>query len=152
MTAYLDEAFAGPSWHGPALYTALRGVTPKQAAWRPGRGRHSIWELVVHAAYWKHVVRQRLSGRRAGRFPLRGTNWFVRPSGDRTWHDDVRLLAEEHERLREVVKRLPARSMTRIVGHGRDTAAYTIRGIAAHDLYHAGQIQLLKRLQRGRPI
>jgi len=152
MTAYLDEAFAGPSWHGPALYTALRGVTPKQAAWRPGRGRHSIWELVVHAAYWKHVVRQRLSGRRAERFPLRGTNWFVRPSGDRTWHDDVRLLAEEHERLREVVKRLPARSMTRIVGHGRDTAAYTIRGIAAHDLYHAGQIQLLKRLQRGRPI
>ena len=152
MTAYLDEAFAGPSWHGPALYTALRGVTPKQAAWRPGRGRHSIWELVVHAAYWKHVVRQRLSGRRAGRFPLRGTNWFVRPSGDRTWHDDVRLLAEEHERLREVVKRLPARSMTRIVGHGRDTAAYTIRGIAAHDLYHAGQIQLLKRLQLGRPI
>ena len=110
MTAYLDEAFAGPSWHGPALYTALRGVTPKQAAWRPGRGRHSIWELVVHAAYWKHVVRQRLSGRRAGRFPLRGTNWFVRPSGDRTWHDDVRLLAEEHERLREVVKRLPPRS------------------------------------------
>ena len=152
MTAYLDEAFAGPSWHGPALYTALRGVTPKQAAWRPGRGRHSIWELVVHAAYWKHVVRQRLSGRRAERFPLRGTNWFVRPSGDRTWHDDVRLLAEEHERLREVVKRLSPRSMTRIVGHGRDTAAYTIRGIAAHDLYHAGQIQLLKRLQRGRPI
>jgi len=152
MTAYLDEAFAGPSWHGPALYTALRGVTPKQAAWRPGRGRHSIWELVVHAAYWKHVVRQRLSGRRAERFPLRGTNWFVRPSGDRTWHDDVRLLAEEHERLREVVKRLSPRSMTRIVGHGRDTAAYTVRGIAAHDLYHAGQIQLLKRLQRGRPI
>jgi len=152
MTVYVDEAFAGPSWHGPALYTTLRGVTPKQAAWRPGRGRHNIWELVVHAAYWKHVVRQRLSGRRAERFPLRGTNWFVRPSGDRTWHDDVRLLAEEHERLREVVKRLPPRSMTRIVGHGRDTAAYTIRGIAAHDLYHAGQIQLLKRLQRGRPI
>jgi hypothetical protein len=152
MTAYLDEAFAGPSWHGPGLHTALRGVTPKQAAWRPGRGRHNIWELVVHAAYWKHVVRQRLSGRRAERFPLRGTNWFVRPSGDRTWHDDVRLLAEEHERLRDVVKRLPPRSMTRIVAHGHDTAAYTIRGIAAHDLYHAGQIQLLKRLQRGRPI
>ena len=150
MTTYLDEAFAGPSWHGPSLLTALRGVTPKQAAWRPGRGRHNIWELVVHAAYWKHVVRQRLLSRRAERFPLRGTNWFVRPSGDRTWSDDVRLLMEEHERLREVVKRLPPRSMTRIVAHGHDTAAYTIRGIAAHDLYHAGQIQLLKRLQRGR--
>jgi hypothetical protein len=150
MTAYLDEAFAGPSWHGPALYTALRGVTAKQAAWRPGRGRHNIWEVVVHAAYWKHVVRQRLSGRRAERFPLRGTNWFVRPSGDRTWHDDVRLLVEEHERLRDVVKRLSPRAMTRVVAHRHDTAAYTIRGIAAHDLYHAGQIQLLKRLQRGR--
>ena len=150
MTTYLDEAFAGPSWHGPSLLTALRGVTPKQAAWRPGRGRHNIWELVVHAAYWKHVVRQRLLDRRAERFALRGTNWFIRPSGDRTWRDDVRLLMEEHERLREVVKRLPPRSMTRIVAHGHDTAAYTIRGIAAHDLYHAGQIQMLKRLQRGR--
>src|SRR3989442_13047008 len=148
----IDLAFDHRAWHGPNLRGSIRGVTSREAAWRPGRARHNIWELVVHAAYWKHVVRQRLSGRRAERFPLRGTNWFVRPSGDRTWHDDVRLLAEEHERLREVVKRLPPRSMTRIVGHGRDTAAYTIRGIAPHDLYHAGQIQLLKRLQRGLPI
>jgi hypothetical protein len=76
----------------------------------------------------------------------------VRPSGDRKWQDDVRLLVEEHERLRDVVNRLTPREMKRIFAHGSDTAAYTIRGIAAHDLYHAGQIQLLKRLQRARPI
>jgi hypothetical protein len=47
---------------------------------------------------------------------------------------------------------LSPRDMKRIAAHGHDTAAYTIRGIAAHDLYHAGQIQLLKRLQRARPL
>ena len=148
MIELLDEAFTGPAWHGPSLRETLRGVTPKLAASRPARGRHNIWEIAVHAAYWKHVVRQRLSGRRAERFPLRGSNWFVRPAGDRTWEDDLRLLVEQHERLRDVAAGLSPRAMNRIVAHGRDTAAYTIRGIAAHDLYHAGQIQLVKRLVR----
>ena len=68
--------------------------------------------------------------------------------GKRTWEDDVKLLVEQHAQLRDAVRRLPRRRLRAIVAHARDTAAYTIRGIAAHDLYHAGQIQLLKRLMR----
>ncbi|HEV8345466.1 MAG TPA: DinB family protein [Vicinamibacterales bacterium] len=150
MLEYIDEAFRGPSWHGPALLGSLRGIDAKRAAWRPSAGRHNIWEIVVHAAYWKYAVRRRLTGETRGRFPLKGSNWFARPStplrGGRAWEDDVKLLVEQHEQLREAVRRLPRRRLRAIVAHGRDTAAYTIRGIAAHDLYHAGQIQLLKRL------
>jgi DinB superfamily len=146
MLEHLDEAFRGSSWHGPALLGSLRGVDAKRAAWRPSAGRHNIWEIVVHAAYWKYVVRRRLTGEKRGRFPLKGSNWFRGPSPGRAWEDDVKLLVEQHERLREAVRRLPRRRLRAIVAHGRDTAAYTIRGIAAHDLYHAGQIQLLKRL------
>lgn len=100
----------------------------------------------MHAAYWKYVVRRRLTGETRGRFPLKGSNWFAGPSPGRAWEDDLQLLVEQHERLRDAVRRLPRRRLRAIVAHGRDTAAYTIRGIAAHDLYHAGQIQLLKRL------
>jgi DinB superfamily len=150
MLKYIDEAFRGPSWHGPALLGSLRGIDAKRAAWRPSAGRHNIWEIVVHAAYWKYAVRRRLTGEKRGRFPLKGSNWFAGPStprrGRRAWEDDVKLLVEQHQRLREAVRRLPRRRLRAIVAHGRDTAAYTIRGIAAHDLYHAGQIQLLKRL------
>ena len=146
MLDLLDEAFKGPSWHGPTLLGSLRGVTATRAAWRPAKGRHNIWEIVVHTAYWKYAVRRRLTGEKRGRFALKGSNWFARPSAGRTWEDDVKVLVEQHAQLRETVRRLPRRRLRAIVAHGRDTAAYTIRGIAAHDLYHAGQIQLLKRL------
>ena len=154
MLEQLDEAFRGPSWHGPALLGSLRGLTASRAAWRPSAGRHNIWEIVVHAAYWKYIARRRITGAKRGRFPMKGSNWFVRPSAggstklraSREWKDDLKLLIEQHEQLRDAVRRLPRRRLRAIVAHGRDTAAYTIRGIAAHDLYHAGQIQLLKRL------
>jgi len=151
-TEWLDEGFDAPAWHGPNLLEAVRGVSQATASWRPGRGRHNIWELVVHAAYWKREARRRLLGAR-GRasgdpFPFEGQNFFVRPSGDRTFRDDVELLVEEHRRLREVVRRLPDRARSRIIDRKGQRADFTIRGIAAHDLYHAGQIQLLKRLAR----
>ena len=147
LTAAVDEAFEGKAWHGPTLRASLRGVTARQASWRPGPRRHNIWELALHAAYWKYAVRRRLTGEKRRRFALKGSNWFdVR---GRSWPGDVRILIEEHRLLRAAIVALPPGALDRRV-HGRDTAAYSIRGIAAHDLYHAGQIQLLKRLQARR--
>lgn len=148
--AMIDEAFERRAWHGPTLRGSLRGVTAKEAAWRPGSGRHNIWELTVHAAYWKYVVRRRIMGGARASFLYAGTNWFRRPDSARQegkWSDDVQLLVDEHRRLRDAISSLSPRVFDVRV-RGRDTAAFTIRGIAAHDLYHAGQIQLLKRLQR----
>jgi DinB family protein len=146
LMTLVDEAFDGRSWHGPTLRQSLRGITARQAAWRPGPRRHNIQEVVAHAAYWKHEVRRRIASGRDP-FPLKGRNWFE--NDGRKWADDVRLLVEEHRALRKAIASLPAKALGRRV-HGRDTTAFTIRGIAAHDLYHAGQIQLLKRLQKRR--
>ena len=152
LLALIDEAFDRGAWHGPTLLGSLRGVTARQAAWRPSPRRHNIWEVTVHAAYWKYAVRRRLTGEKRGSFALKGSNWFERPVGklgagnERTWEEDVRLLIDQHRKLRAVIADLPVRALERPVQGKRHTAAYTIRGIAAHDLYHAGQIQLLKRL------
>jgi hypothetical protein len=147
LLAFLDEAFERKAWHGPTLLGSIRGVTATAAGWRPGPGRHNIRELTVHAAYWKYAVRRRLTGDQPGSFTLKGSNWFdADPS--RTWKQDVRLLVDEHRKLRAAVAALPPRALGKPVDAKRQTAAYTIRGIAAHDLYHAGQIQLLKRLQQ----
>jgi len=143
----IDEAFDHAAWHGPTLAGALRSVTARQASWRPARGRHSIRDYTLHAAYWKHAVRRRLTGAARAAFPLAGRNWF---DADplRTWQDDVQLLRSEHRRLRAAIAAYPASALDGPIDAKRQTAAYSIRGIAAHDLYHAGQIQLLKRLQR----
>jgi DinB superfamily len=144
LLSMVDEAFDGRAWHGPTLRRAVRGVTPAQAAWRPGPDRHNIWEVAVHAAYWKHEVRRRITGAKREPFPLKGENWFA--VDGRSWPDAIGLLVDEHRALRAAIEKLPPSAFGRRV-RGRDTAAFTIRGIAAHDLYHAGQIQLLRRLQ-----
>ena len=149
LLALLDEAFERKAWHGPNLRGSLRGVTAAEAARRPGAGRHNIWELAVHAAYWKYAVRRRLECEKRGSFALSGSNWFRRPGADTSeaaWKRDLALLAVEHRRLRGAIGRLTASDLVR-TAHGRKTSnGYLVRGIAAHDLYHAGQIQLLKRL------
>jgi uncharacterized damage-inducible protein DinB len=145
----LDQAYDRQSWHGTNLRGALRGVTPTQAARRPGRGRHNIWELAVHCAYWKYAVWRRLTGARRGSFPLEGSNWFTRtaPPTPAAWRADLALLERMHRDLRQAVARLTPRDLARRAHGSRFTNADLVSGITAHDLYHAGQIQLIKVLK-----
>src|SRR6516162_1989401 len=105
LVQILDEAFDKKSWHGPNLRGAVRGLTVAQAVWRPAPGRHNIWEHVVHAAYWKYIVRRRLTGEKRGSFPYKGSNWFARSviADEETWRQDLALLGEMHRALREAV-------------------------------------------------
>jgi hypothetical protein len=137
----LKEAFDRKSWHGPNLRGSLRGVTPEQAAWRPAVKAHNIWELALHAAYWKYVVRRRISGGTRGSFERPGSNFFERPTTltSTAWRRDIHILEVEQERLLQAVSELPVNRQT-------PAAFHLIRGAAAHDLYHAGQIRLIRRL------
>ena len=146
----LDEAYDQRAWHGTALKGSLRGVTARQSAWRPAPGRHNIRELAVHAAYWKWVVRRRLTGEKGGSFPIKGNNWPGLPaSSEEAWRAEREMLEEEHQRLRETVARFPAARLTAVLaGTRRRTALREIAGIALHDVYHTGQIQLLKALRK----
>jgi hypothetical protein len=145
----VDQGYNRTSWHGTNLRGSIRRITADQAAWRPAPGRHNIWEIVIHAAYWKYAVRRRLLGEQRGSFPLKGSNWFERPEvcSEAAWRTDIALLDRMHESLREAIGSLSARDLQRTRGAGRTNNFALISGIAAHDLYHAGQIQLLKRLR-----
>jgi uncharacterized damage-inducible protein DinB len=145
----LDRAYDHHSWHGTNLRGSIRRVTPAQAVRRPARGRHNIAELVVHCAYWKYTVVRRLTGEPRGSFTLEGSNFFARraPYSAALWAADVRLLDDTHRTLREVIAGLSDRRLRRVLRDSDRTTVFdTVAGIAAHDLYHAGQIQVLKRL------
>lgn len=146
----LDQAYDHKAWHGTNLRGSIRRVTARQAAWRPARGRHNIWELVLHSAYWKYAVRRLLRGDKRGSFVLKGSNWFPAPgnTGEEAWRETVALLEGEHRALRAAVEAFPADRLM-LPPPGSKWAAFdSILGVAFHDIYHAGQIQLLKRLQK----
>ena len=147
-----DQAFAGSSWHGTALWGAVRGLSVQEALWRPRRGRHNIWELVLHTAYWKCMVRRRLLRDPEIKFPRPGSNWPRLP--ERTdaagWKRDTALLKREHALLRRAIARFRPAQLWRRGWRSKWSNVQHIYGIASHDLYHAGQIQLLKRLWRAR--
>ena len=148
MLEAIDEAFDRKSWHGTNLRGSLRSVTLEQALWRPAAGRHNIWEIVLHAAYWKYIIRRSITNEPRGSFTVKGHDWFARDESDpQAWRDDVKLLGDEHRKLRTAVAGLKPSALNRIA-RKRYSVAQLVRGAAAHDLYHAGQIQLLKRLQK----
>lgn len=141
------------SWHGgPTPLGALRGVTAEQAYWAPAPGRKNIWALTLHIAYWTYAIRRRLDGEQLPRFPRGPANWptvHEIPS-ERAWRADVELLRQERERLLDAVTKVPmTRLGTKPAGAKEWTYGQLILGIAQHDAYHTGQIQLLKRLWEG---
>lgn len=148
----LDEAYEKKAWHGPNLRGSLRGVSAREAAWRPAPGRHNIWEIAIHAAYWKYAVRRRLVAGKRGSFARKGSNWFVcpKPLSKKAWREGLAVLARVHAGLREAVAALSPAALHKRSSGSKSSPALLVRGVAMHDVYHAGQIQLLKRLCRKR--
>jgi uncharacterized damage-inducible protein DinB len=128
-------------------------MTPALAAWRPGAHRHNIWELIVHAAYWKYVAWRRLTGAKRGSFPLAGSNFIARPLAETkgALQDDLDLLDQMHRTLRDAAAAVKTVDLDRGSAQKGVTKRALLTGVAAHDLYHAGQIQLLKRMAGSRP-
>ncbi len=140
----LDQGYKKKAWHGTNLRGSLRGLSASQAAWRPSPQRHSIWEVAIHAAYWKYAVWRRLTGVKRGSFPIEGSNWFhiAEGSGETEWKRHLKLLDDYHNKLRSAVEQLNPKSF----GSRWPKIEYLVAGIGLHDVYHTGQIQILKRL------
>ena len=150
----LDEGYNKSAWHGPNIRGAIRRVDAEQAGWRAEPGRKTIADHTVHAAYWKYAGRRRLTGEKRGSFALKGSNWFdlEQPLSTATWKAYAKLADETHKGLREAACELSDRDLTRVTKGAKIDIQRLLYGIALHDVYHAGQIQLLKRLYGDRRV
>lgn len=144
LLCMLDQCYDKEAWHGPHVRASIRGADTEEAAWRPQPKRKNVAEQVLHIAYWKYVVRRKLRGDKRGSFPLKGTNWFPVSAklSDSQWEEYQQLLADQHTELRKTVGDL-------IGNRGSSVSpekVHLISGVAAHDVYHAGQIRLLRSM------
>lgn len=146
LIGMMDQAFYGPAWHGTPLWGALRGVRAEEALRKPGVGRNSIWELTLHLAYWKYVIRRRITGDSSLIFPRAPANWPLPEGSEAGWKKDKALLKREHELLKEAVAEVAESQLGRRTWKKKYTNLQHLQGISSHDLYHCGQIQLVKRL------
>ena len=148
----LDPPAGERLWYGGATALgSLRGVDHVQATWKPRADRHSIWELALHIAYWKYGVRRRLDETiPRGAFPRSPANWPRPPARPdaRSWVEDRGLLRAEHDALVETIRSFDPNRLEELRGKSDYRYVDLILGVITHDIYHTGQIQLMKRLYR----
>ena len=141
----LRRALEGEAWHGPSILELLAGVSAAQAASHPIAGAHSIWELVLHLRSDYDLVLRRMAG--DGRQLTAGEGWPAPPAPtEENWQQTVRELELRNEKLREAVRNFPDERLDELLVPEVPYTAYVqFSGVTQHNLYHAGQIALLKR-------
>ena len=142
----LGEAWGPGAWHGADLKAAIADVKPAAAFWRPAPGRHNIAEIALHHAFFARVVRSKVSGQAAEPFVLPGEEWFV-VNDEKTlpWANIQSTLEAEQNRLAELIASVE--TVTTSSPLGATERFNLVLGIACHAIYHAGQVQLIKRLR-----
>jgi len=143
-----QRAFNGEAWHGPSVLKILDGVTAQQAAAHPIPGAHSIWELTLHIAAWENACRRRLEGDPAQLSDEE--DWpTIEDTGEEAWHATQQHLRDNHQALLDAIAALDESNLDRPIIEDAETpfsSVYvTLHGAVQHDLYHAGQIAILKK-------
>jgi uncharacterized damage-inducible protein DinB len=142
----LDRAWRGPAWHGPSVQEVLEGVDAAAAALRPIPNGHSLWEIAEHIAAWDEIVARRIEGEAVQ--PTDEQDWPpVRETVDAAWQRTRDRMAANHDRLRAAIATFPEARLDELRPNA-GTWYVLFHGIVQHELYHAGQIGLLKKAAR----
>jgi len=140
----MDRAFSGDAWHGPSLMGLLEGITAEDASKHSVRGAHSIWELVHHIGAWNSVVHRRLNGETVE--ITTELDWpHVWEVSDIAWKRALENLKDHRSRLRGFVSRLSDDLLDEKAAGSSESRYLILHGVVQHDLYHAGQIAILKK-------
>ena len=140
----LKCAFEGNAWHGPAVEEVLADVTAEQAASKPLSNAHSIWELTLHIAAWEGAGTQRLRGLRAQLSPEEDYP-LITDTSEAAWQEARNHLRRTHDEFFQEISRLQDSQLDEPIIEGMSSTYRTLHGIIQHDLYHAGQIAILKK-------
>lgn len=140
----MDRAFSGDAWHGPSLMAVLDGVSADNAAKRPIPQAHSIWELVHHIRAWNAIVHRRLQDEIVKVAPE--MDWPPMPApSEAAWQSTLENLKQSRAQLRQTVERLTDAQLDQKPPNLPDSRYVLLHGVIQHDLYHAGQIAVLRK-------
>jgi uncharacterized damage-inducible protein DinB len=148
INSQLKRAQEGQAWHGPSLRELLDGVTAEQAAAKPIPNVHSIWELINHIIAWEQVARRRLEGEVEIAIPDEVNFPHVTNASEEAWQAALQSLEASHRGLRDAVKKIDDAALEEVAPGASYSIYFLLHGVIQHDLYHAGQIALLKKVMQ----
>lgn len=143
----IRRGFEGDAWHGDALLELLADVDAKTAAAHPVKDAHSIWELLLHIAAWDDAVLRRAGGV-AVKLSDKQNFPPVGDASEAAWKKTIEAVKQTHEQLVKAVAAFPDSCLQEQVPGKKEKYYdfyYMFAGIVQHELYHAGQIALLKK-------
>lgn len=141
MVSLLERTFEKGAWHGPSVKETIADISEKQA-FTSLQHTHSIIELVAHMTAWRRYVIQKLAGDLA--YSVTDDLNFPKP---RVWAQTVTDLLSTHNELLKAFQGLPLSKLYQQVPWTHEPFTYysILHGIIHHDLYHIGQINLIKK-------
>jgi len=149
---HLEHTFEKEAWQ-PSLAVAVEGLTAAQAAWKPARERHSIWQIVRHVIHWKRGVLASLDGRPLDYQEQEDADWPEADGDDAAWDADVRELHGQYQEFRRRLEPLDDAALAQLLVPYRGKPEWAqplgirVVRMCTHDIYHAGQIRYLRALQ-----
>jgi len=149
LASQLRRSYEGPAWHGPSLRELLDGVIAEDAAAKPIAGAHSIWELVLHVTSWEQEARAAVAGKSYE--TLAGEkDWPPVPAvTPGAWDETLKNLEYATRGLVDAIRAMTVEDLTKSAGGAEYDFYFLLHGVVQHNLYHAGQIAILKRVLRG---
>lgn len=141
----LLRAFRGEAWHGPSVLEVIANIRASQAASRPLNDAHSIWELVLHIAAWESACLRRLRGDAAQLSDAE--DWpSLNDITEEAWQQTIETLKQGNAELRSAILAVNDSRLDQPIVAGGRSVYNTLHGVIQHDLYHAGQIAILKKV------
>ncbi len=142
---HYDAVLNGSPWHGDPIWQILDGISPEAAAARPPNGGHTIWEIVMHMIFWEGVATQRLAGQRAGL--VEELNFPAMPTPtSQHWEQTLDQFRASNQQFRAALAKLDPARLDDLSAAGKRTYYDEAHGVIEHDIYHAGQIALLRKM------
>ena len=141
----LERAFRGEAWHGPSILEILTNINHTSAHTLPMRGVHTIHEIVLHMIFWMDMVIRVRNGETIPDTAPPEQDWpEVEDFTEEAWSETLDRLHTTHEQLISKVAELSDDDLEKLVP-GRDFTWYILlHGIVQHNLYHAGQLAIIK--------
>ena len=148
LSKMFRAAAHGKTWHGQSVWETLENISAEEAAAHPIPESHSIWDYLLHIINWREYAVRTLLDDEPYIVDLNTEkDWTtITDFSKEAWEATLELYKKSTDELSEAIKTIDDSKLEEIVREHKFTFYTLLHGVIQHDIYHSGQIVLLKKM------